>query len=93
MRNEGMTSVIYDRHPITEQHRTFWNLNYLMLCEEFYSRLQKMVASDADQQRALKMRNAIARASVELRKGVAIHAELVLAVGQKSRKARGSPSL
>ena len=54
-----------------------------MLCEEFYSRMQKMAASEDDHKRALKMRNAVGRASMELRKGVAIHAELVLAVGQK----------
>ena len=93
MRSEGMTSVIFDRHPITKEHRTFWNLNYLMLCEEFYSRLQKMAASKADRRRALEMRDAIVKASVELRSGVAIHAELVLAVGQKSRRATGSPGL
>ena len=45
-----------------------------------------MAASKDDQKRALSMRDAIGRASMELRKGVAIQAELVLAVGQKPEK-------
>ncbi len=71
-----------ERGIIRREHQTFWNLNYLMLCEEFSSRLKQMAVDDKDKERAKVLHDSTANAYAEMREGVAIQAELQCTVGQ-----------
>lgn len=71
------------RTRIAESYQAFWNANYLMLGEEFSSLMLHGTPSAEVSQKATRLREATSGASVEMQNGVAIRAELILAVGRK----------
>ena len=82
---QTLDTIVFDRYPILDEYRAFWNQTHLMLYEEYISRLEEENREDLVVRDGwMKRREEIPRVYEEFRSGVSIHADLLCVVGRKS---------
>lgn len=60
-----------------------WDVQALAACEELASNLKRNAETDNEVEQAERLHTSTERASIEMRSGVGIYSELVVAVAQK----------
>ena len=75
--------MLFESRPTAEDQRLPWNLNVLMLNEEYSRRLEKDNTSEDNLVKAAELRETISKASVELLNGVSLCSQFVVAIGRK----------
>ncbi|KAL9005108.1 MAG: hypothetical protein Q9188_002096 [Gyalolechia gomerana] len=73
----------FDRFESVGKHQMLWDVQALAACEELASNLKRNAETDNEVEQAERLHTSTKRASIEMRSGVGIYSELVVAVAQK----------
>ncbi|KAI4177458.1 MAG: hypothetical protein LQ343_000439 [Gyalolechia ehrenbergii] len=73
----------FDRFESVGKHQMLWDVQALAACEELASNLKRNAETDNEVEQAERLHTSTERASIEMRSGVGIYSELVVAVAQK----------